>query len=171
MSLGQHTEERGVKPALRAQGRLKPDVKVGLFLLACSAIAYAGTFTFESIPDGLIQGLGAAAFPRLVIIVIALLAAFLIWQARKEEPEEIEAVHPMSVVTVGIQLVFMALVPVVGMIVAMFVAVVGMGRIWGAPRWAPLVAVAAGTVGLVYALFVKVFHIPIPLGILDTLLG
>jgi hypothetical protein len=57
------------------------------------------------------------------------------------------------------------------MIAAMFVAVVGMGRIWGAPRWVPLVAVAAGTVGLVYALFVKVFHIPIPLGILDTLLG
>jgi putative tricarboxylic transport membrane protein len=149
---------------------LRPDARAGLVLLAFCAVAFAATFTFDSVPDTLIQGPGAAAFPRIVIGVIAGLALILILRSGSGD-EAVEPVHPMSVVTAGVQVLFMIAAPFVGVVGAIFLAIVGIGRLWGARRWVPLLVTAAVTVSLVYVLFVRFLHIPIPLGILDGLFG
>jgi putative tricarboxylic transport membrane protein len=163
-------KEMGAAPGAAPGGRLRPDARAGLVLLACCAVAFAATFTFDSVPDTLIQGPGAAAFPRIVIGVIAGLSLILILRAGSND-EPVEPVHPMSAATAGAGILFMIVAPFLGVIGAIFLAMVGIGRLWGASRWIPLVVIAAVTVSVVYVLFVKFLHIPIPLGILDSLFG
>ncbi|MCV4615668.1 hypothetical protein OFM04_37785, partial [Escherichia coli] len=45
------------------------------------------TFTFDAVPAALTQGMGPAAFPRLLLGVIALLALALAWAARGRADE------------------------------------------------------------------------------------
>ena len=50
--------------------------------------------------------------------------------------------------------------------VAMIVAIVGMGAMWGERRWALLVASGVGLSLSIYVFFTKVFGIPLPRGLL-----
>jgi len=160
----------GAAPRAAPTLGLRPDARAGLVLLAFCAIAFAATFTFDSVPDTLIQGPGAAAFPRIVIGVIAVLSIVLILRAGSND-EPVEPVHPMSVATAAVQVLFMVAAPFVGVVGAIFLAIVAIGRLWGAHRWVPLVVIAAVTVSLIYVLFVRFLHIPIPLGVLEGLFG
>ncbi|HEV2727114.1 MAG TPA: tripartite tricarboxylate transporter TctB family protein, partial [Solirubrobacterales bacterium] len=61
---------------------------------------------------------------------------------------------------------FMGLMWLVGMPVAMAVAVVGMGALWGERRWLLLAASGIGLSLAIYVFFTKVFGIPLPAGVL-----
>jgi len=160
----------GAAPGAAPTLGLRPDARAGLVLHAFCAVAFAATFTFESVPDTLIQGPGAAAFPRIVIGVIAALSIVLIVRSGSND-EPVEPVHPMSMATAAVQGLFMVAAPFVGVIGAIFLAIVALGRLWAAPRWLPLLITAAVTVSFVYILFVHFLHIPIPLGVLEGLFG
>jgi hypothetical protein len=63
-------------------------------------------------------------------------------------------------------LAFMALLWLVGMAVAMAIAVVGMGALWGERRWLLLAASGIGLSLAIYVFFTKLFGIPLPRGLL-----
>src|SRR3954470_20747645 len=54
--------------------RLHTDVIVALAVLAFCAGVFALTFAFDTVPAALAVGMGPAAFPRLLLAVMALLA-------------------------------------------------------------------------------------------------
>ena len=126
--------------------RLHTDVIVALAVLAFCAGVFALTFTFDTVPAALAVGMGPAAFPRLLLAVMALIALILAVTARGRAEEVREPVPPMVYWTAA----------------AMIVAIVGMGAMWGERRWALLVASGVGLSLSIYGFFTKVFGIPLP---------
>jgi putative tricarboxylic transport membrane protein len=133
-------------------------------VLATAAVLFALTFGFEKLPAGLSGGFGAEAFPRLVLGVIAALALLLAFVPPAAETQP--PVPRMVYLTGGSLLAFMALVPLAGMLPAMFLFQLGLAYLWGERRHALVLSIAAATTALLWALFVRGFGIQLPKGML-----
>jgi hypothetical protein len=132
-------------------------------VIAVAAVLFALTFGFEKLPAGLAGGFGAEAFPRLVLGVIGALAVLLLVAGPASEPHA--RIPAMVYYTGASLLVFMALVPLAGMLGAMFLFLVGLGYLWGERRaWLTLL-IAAAVMAAIWAVFVKGFAIQLPQGL------
>lgn len=143
------------------------DIAVAAVVIVIAAAAFAATFTFDTVPEALMQGLGAEIFPRMVLAVIVALALVLAFQARTRAPEILETIPPMVYATGAAMLAFFAGVWLIGMLPSMFAFLVGLGHLWGERRWLPLVASAAGLCFSIWLIFVKLFGIALPHSILS----
>jgi len=134
-------------------------------VIAVAAVLFALTFGFEKLPAGLAGGFGAEAFPRLVlgtIMALAVLLALLPQTAEAQPP-----VPRMVYFSAASLLVFMALVPLAGMLPAMLLFLVGLGYLWGERRLWVLLASAIPLTAAIWLVFVKGFGIPLPRGLLS----
>ncbi len=132
-------------------------------VIAVAAVLFALTFGFEKLPAGLVGGFGAEAFPRLVLGVIAGLAVLLFVAGPAGEPHT--RIPAMVYYTGGSLVVFMALVPLVGMLGAMFVCLVGLGYLWGERRPWLLLLTAAAVIAAIWGVFVRGFAVQLPQGL------
>lgn len=132
-------------------------------VIAAAAVLFALTFGFEKMPLGLSGGFGAEAFPRLVLGVIAGLAVLLFVAGPAAEPHA--RIPAMVYYTAGALLVFMALVPLAGMLGAMFLFLLGLGTLWGERRGWLLLLIAASVMVVIWSVFVKGFAIQLPQGL------
>jgi putative tricarboxylic transport membrane protein len=132
-------------------------------VIAVAAVLFALTFGFEKLPAGLAGGFGAEAFPRLVLGVIAALAMLLFVAGPASEPQT--RIPAMVYYTAGSLLAFMALVPVAGMLGAMFVFLLGLGYLWGERRAWLLLVVSAAVMAAIWGVFVRGFAIQLPQGL------
>jgi hypothetical protein len=131
-------------------------------VIAVAAVLFALTFGFEKLPAGLTGGFGAEAFPRLVLGLIVALAVPLFFA---RPAAEVQARIPRMVYfTAASLLAFMALVPLAGMLGAMFVFLVGVGYLWGERRLWLLLLVSALLMVAIWGVFVKGFGVPLPQG-------
>jgi hypothetical protein len=131
-------------------------------VIAVAAVLFALTFGFEKLPAGLVGGFGAEAFPRLVLGVIAGLAVLLFVAGPASEPHA--RIPAMVYYTAGSLLAFMALVPVVGMLAAMFLFLLGLGYLWGERRAWLLFLVGAALMAVIWGVFVRGFAVQMPQG-------
>ena len=134
--------------------------------LGVAAIAlalFALTFGFEKMPEGITRGFGAEAFPRLVLGTIVVLAVLL---AIPPAGEPYARIAPMVYSTGASLLVFMALVPLVGMLPAMFLFLIGLGWLWGERRPWILLLTAGLLIACIWGVFVKGFGVLLPKGLL-----
>ncbi|HXF53315.1 MAG TPA: tripartite tricarboxylate transporter TctB family protein [Hyphomicrobiaceae bacterium] len=130
---------------------------------AAAVVLFALTFTFEQMPEGLTQGLGAELFPRLVLGAILVLS-ILLAMSPEQDAEPLPQVPPLVYASAASFAVFMALVWAIGMLAAMFAYLLGMGLLWGERRPVVLLA-SSGLVTLaVWAVFAHTFRIPLPHG-------
>jgi hypothetical protein len=129
---------------------------------AVAAVLFALTFGFEKLPAGLAGGFGAEAFPRLVLGVIAALAVLLFVAGPASEPHT--RIPAMVYYTAGSLLVFMALVPLVGLLGAMFLFLLGLGYLWGERRAWLLVLISVLVMAAIWGVFVKGFAVQLPQG-------
>ena len=134
-------------------------------VIAVAALLFALTFGFEELPAGLAGGFGAEAFPRLVLGTIMVLALLLALLPRAAEPQP--PIPRMVGFSGAALLLFMALVPFVGMLPAMFLFLVGLGYLWGERRLWALLASAIPITAAIWLVFVKGFGIPLPQGLLS----
>jgi putative tricarboxylic transport membrane protein len=132
-------------------------------VIAVAAVLFALTFGFEKLPEGLAGGFGAEAFPRLVLGLIVALALLLLARPPASVPPE--PIRPIVYATGGALLGFMALVPLAGMLPAMFLFQLGLAYLWGERRHLLVLAVAVVTTALLWAVFVRGFGIPLPKGL------
>ena len=146
--------------------RLHTDVRIALVILALCAAVFGATFTFDTIPAALAQGMGAAAFPRLIVAVIAALALVLAWSSRGRADEAREPVHPTVLATVAAMTAVLVLFWLAGMIVAMVLGFIGLGALWGERRWLRLAASAVVITAGIYLVFTKGFAIALPRGLI-----
>ena len=142
---------------------MSPNRIAAAAVIAVAAVLFALTFGFEKLPAGLAGGFGAEAFPRLVLGVIAALAMLLSVAGPASEPQT--RIPAMVYYTAGSLLAFMALVPVAGMLGAMFVFILGLGYLWGERRAWLLLAVSAAVMAAIWGVFVKGFAIQLPQGL------
>lgn len=133
-------------------------------VIAVAAVLFALTFGFEQLPAGLAGGFGAEAFPRLVLGVIAALAVLLFANPPAAEPQA--PIPRMVYFTAGSLLAFMALVPLAGMLGAMFVFLLWLGYLWGERRLWLLLLASVLLIAAIWGVFVRGFRIQLPPGIL-----
>ena len=141
---------------------MSPNRIAAVAAIAVAAVLFALTFGFEKLPAGLAGGFGAEAFPRLVLGVIAGLAGLLFVAGPASEPQA--RTSAMVYYTAASLLAFMALVPLVGMLGAMFLFLVGLGYLWGERRTWLLLLVSAAVMAAIWGVFVKGFAVQVPQG-------
>ncbi len=134
----------------------------GVAIAAC-AIAFVLTFRFTTTtPAAMMSGMGAEFFPRLVIAVIAALGlciALGIGNPPMQRPPPI----PASVwVTLGVLSLYIAAIQLLGMWLASFGLLVGLGRMWGERSYVKLGLAAAALLALIYLVFVRVLKSELP---------
>jgi Tripartite tricarboxylate transporter TctB family len=154
------------EPAPETRRRFHADYGVALAILAFCAAVYGLTLTFDTVPAALTQGMGPAAFPRLILGVMAVLALTLAVVARGQAHEVRGSVPAIVYWTAAAMALFMALLWLVGMPVAMAASVIGMGALWGERRWLLLAVSGIGLSVAIYVFFTKGFGIPLPRGLL-----
>lgn len=132
-------------------------------VIAVAAVLFALTFGFEKLPEGLAGGFGAEAFPRLVLGVITALAVVLLVAPPASAPPE--PIRPIVYYSAASLLAFMALIPLAGMLAAMFLFQLGLAYLWGERRHWLVLAVAALTTAVLWAVFVRGFGIQLPKGV------
>jgi hypothetical protein len=145
----------------------REDLVVAAVAIAACVVAFVLTFRFSvTTPAAMMSGMGAEFFPRLVIAVIVVLAvciAFGIGSPPMEKPAPI----PASVwITAGVLAVFVAAVELLGMWLASFLLLVGLGRMWGERSYLKTGLAAVGLLAVVYLVFVRVLKGNFPGGLI-----
>lgn len=151
--------------------RFSPDVVAGLSIVVLCLLAWAITATFDDISATLTSGMGPAAFPRLVLGVMVLLALWLALTASSRSQPECEPVHPMVYGTAGAIVAVMGALALFGIHGAVAASCIGMGRLWGERRWFLMAGIAVGLSVAIQLAFVRGFGIGLPRGILQMWLG
>lgn len=148
----------------------RADLLVAGVALAACAVALFLTFRFTATtPAALMSGMGAEFFPRLVIAVIAVLAVCIalgIGNPPMETPPPI----PLSVwITLAGLLLYIAAIELIGMWLASFALLVGLGRMWGERSYLKLSLAAAALLAIIYFVFIRVLKSNFPDGWIGTL--
>ncbi len=151
--------------------RRRIDLAVAAVVVAFAAGAYGLTYTFEAVPQALMQGLGAELFPRLVLATMILLAVLLALGVGASKMDRPAPAPPMVWLTAAALIVFMGLVELVGMWPASFVFLIGLGRLWGEKNLLGLAASALGLCLALYFLFVRTLGATFPRGLLADLMS
>jgi hypothetical protein len=148
----------------------KQDLLVAAIALAACAVAFGLTFRFTTTtPAAMMSGMGAEFFPRLVIAVMAILAV-CIGLGIGNPPSEAPAPIPRIVyITAAVLAAYVAAVEVLGMWIASFILMTGLGRMWGETRWPRLALTAAGMLCAIWWLFVKFLKGGFPEGLIARL--
>jgi hypothetical protein len=144
------------------RGRSMPDRAVALVVALVAVAAFAGTFGFDSVPEGLAQGLGAVEFPRLVCLVLLGLAVLLALGALPEAPPA--PVPATGWASFALCAAFLPMLLVIGMLPAMLVFLIAMGWLWGERRRGLLLGSAVGLVAGIWIVFVRLFALTLPQG-------
>ena len=132
---------------------------------AIAIVLFALTFGFEQMPEGITRGFGAEVFPRLVLGTIVALALLLF--ITSPSAPALERIPAMVYYTGAALLAFMALVPLAGMLAAMFVFLVALGYLWGERRYWLLFLSAAVMTGAIWLVFVRGFGVQLPKGLFE----
>jgi hypothetical protein len=132
-------------------------------VVVIAAGLFALTFGFEKMPEAITRGFGAEAFPRLVLGTIIVLAVLLALTSAAGEP--LARIPAMVYYTGASLLVFMAVVPVAGMLPSMFLFLIGLGYLWGERRHAVLLISAVLLAAVIWAVFVRGFGVQLPQGL------
>ena len=137
-------------------------------LFGC-AVAFWLTYRFAVMPAAMVSGLGAEAFPRLVIGVIAFLAVLAAFGIGNPPMETPAPVPRMVWITSAVLFAFVGAVELVGMWPAAIVFLVALGLLWGERSVWKLTASALALCAVLYGLFVRVLGGNFPNGLIANL--
>ncbi len=132
-------------------------------VVAIAVALFAATFWFEQMPEAITRGYGAEAFPRLVLGTIIVLAVLLAVTSPSGEP--LPPIPPMVWYTGASLVAFMVLVPLAGMLAAMFIFLIALGVLWSERRYWLLLLNASLMTAAIWGVFVKGFGVQLPKGI------
>jgi hypothetical protein len=148
-----------------------PNPAIAAAVAAVAAAAFAGTFWFDPVPPG-VPGLGAAAFPRLICLVLLALAGMLaLTQGRAPSAKDAPPLDRGAWAIFGACLLFLPAMEVLGIWGAIPLFLVVTGRIWGEVPMRTLLLNAAGLTLALWLVFVQVFRLTLPGGWLGAALG
>ena len=129
-----------------------------------AALAFGGTFFFDPVPPGL-PGLGAVEFPRLICVIVLGLAALLALQEPGPPDPDNVAPNGGALAIWSCCLLFVPVMALFGLLGAGALFLVAAGWIWGERRVPLLLAVAGGLTIALWLVFVKVFRLTLPGGL------
>ena len=149
-------------------------VKEVLFALGAIGLSLLFIINSTSLPNS------AAMMPRLLASFIILLSAGMIWQGVSAHKRMVQAGKKEEIPFIDVKLVtmflffiimYISLIEVLGYFIATPLFIVGTYMYLRALSIKGALLVAVGFCVLVYGVFVKVLYLPVPLGLLETILG
>lgn len=166
----------------------RSDCIIGLLLLALAAFYYYSTRDLP--PPTPTENLGAAFFPRLLAIFLALLALLLVVgglvprggaapQGKRpalaggeglgeDAPTGEEISHTFLLGTMGLSTLYVILLPLAGYLILTPLFLLAVIRFLGKRSWIQNVATALLLTAALYLLFARVLGVPLPAGILSS---
>lgn len=160
--------DRGPGRAASAKGaaRIPRDAIVAASIIAFCALAYAVTLGFKQAPAAVAQNMQPASFPRLVIIVMAVLSIGVGLQAyRRPEPRR-PRLPVMVPVSAAVMIAFVTVFDTIGIVPAMVLLCAGLPVLWGERRWRlilPFALLLPAAVFLLFGTVLGVYFEPSPL--------
>ena len=145
-------------------------------LFAAGAVALSLLFIIQSskLPDS------AALLPRLLAGLIMALSVVMVCQGIIARRRMVKAGLKEEIPVINVKLVtlflicivaYVALIDVLGYFIATPIFIIGTYLFLRALSLKSAIVVAAGFCALVYVVFVKALHLPVPLGLLEKLPG
>jgi hypothetical protein len=148
-----------------------PNHAIAATVAAVALLAFAGTWSFEEVPLGL-PGLGAVEFPRLICLVLLGLAGLLAMvQAEPYSAEDVPPIGRGAWAIFGACALFLPVMELVGIFGAIPLFLIVAGRLWGDTDMKPLVLSALGLTLGIWLVFVGIFKLKLPSGLLGAALG
>jgi hypothetical protein len=148
----------------------REDVVVAVVAVAACAVAFGLTFRFTTTtPGAMMSGMGAEFFPRLVIGVIAVLAACIALGIGSPAMAKPAPVPPIVWVTAAVLAGYVAALQLIGMWAASLLIMVVLGRMWGERNLAKLVLASAALLAVVYFVFIRFLKGAFPEGLVARL--
>jgi hypothetical protein len=106
-------------------------------------------------------------FPRLVCLLMAGMAGLLfLTESPPPDPEKAPPVDRGAWAIFAACVLALPVMAMIGMIGTIAVFMVAAGRIWGETRWPMLAAVSIGLTASIWLVFVKLFRLTLPGGML-----
>ncbi len=160
---------QGLDTATRKYNWLHPDVTTGLVLLAGCALGFWFTTWFPPVPAMLAQNVPPTFFPRLVLVIIAMLAVALIAGSARKPAEVQTRLRPAVCTTAVIMVVAVLLIVPLGALVTMILITLVMPLAWGERRYLTIAGVALTLSSAIYLLFSFALGVRFPGGFLAYL--
>ena len=146
--------------------RIPHDAIAGAGVLAFCLVTYLVTLTFKEAPAVIAQNVQPATFPRMVLVVMAVLAGIIIFQSFRKPDKPQKRLKPMvwlsAIVMPGFAVVFYLL----GILPAMILLCFFLPLLWGERRLqfiVPYSIVFPVAIYLLFATVLKVHFEPSPL--------
>lgn len=155
----------------RREGRWPRDLLAGIVLLAACGVAYFVTLGFEEAPAALAQNVQPATFPRLVIVVIAVLGTMMIVLGLPLK-EPARQLPPLSVfVTAAMMVGFVVALEQLGIMMAMILFSLAMPILWGERRPVPLLIYSVLFPSAIWVVFATILDVHFEPGVIQNLFG
>ena len=146
------------------------DVLVGAVALVGCVVAFALTFRFSTTtPAAMMSGMGAEFFPRLVILVMAILAVCIAFGIASPPMENPAPVPGIVWITVGILAAYIAALEILGMWIASLALMLVLGRMWGERNFLKLAVASVVLLGVLYFVFIRFLKGGFPEGLIARL--
>lgn len=120
----------------------KIDLAVTAVIVALCAFLFWDTTTFEKVPPSLAQNVPPTLFPRLLLLVIVVMALLLPFEhvQKRAQGIDLEAarsiwIKPITFVTALVLLGVVAIMPWLGTLPALIVSCALLPVLWGERRW------------------------------------
>ena len=146
------------------------NVVVAVVALVACAVAFGLTFRFTTTtPAAMMSGMGAEFFPRLVIGMIAVIAACIAFGVGSPAMERPAPVPRVVWVTVALLAAYVVALELVGMWAASLLVMVVLGRMWGEKSLVKLGLASAALLAIVYVVFIRLLKVGFPEGLIARL--
>lgn len=139
-----------------------------LFVMAFAAAMYAVTYTFDTVPAILAQGIQPTIWPRAILIIMFGLGALQLVRALRLNAEALAALNPTKpiplivFVTAALLNALGYLIPIVGTFPALVLFLPALSILWGERRWLLMALSFAGFLAFIYVLFRLIMNVPLP---------
>lgn len=165
MSDGPETGARVVDEGATAR-RIPRDAIAGIAILAFCLVAWLITFSFKEAPAVIAQNVQPATFPRMVLVVMVVLAAIIIALSFRLPDKPKKKLKPMVWYSAAVMPGFVVAFLYLGILPAMTLLCFFLPLIWGERRFAIIIPYSILFPGAIYFLFavvLKVHFEPSPL--------
>jgi putative tricarboxylic transport membrane protein len=112
---------------------------------------------------------GPAYFPQLLIVLmwaLCLLLLLQLWRGKEAVPLEWKNAH-IQIISAVAMILCISLFESVGFLIVMFVYLIFQMRLLYYKRWRTILIVSMAAVLFIYAAFVMILKVPLPVGILE----
>lgn len=158
------TGRRAAKPGLAA--RIPRDAIAGVAVLAFCLVTYLVTLTFRKAPAVIAQNVQPATFPRMVLVVMAVLAGIIIFQSFRAPDKSQNQLKPMVWLSAIVMPAFVIVFDLLGILPAMILLCVFLPVLWGERRFmliVPYSIIFPVAIYMLFAIVLKVHFEPSPL--------